>query len=58
MKALWQLLRKKKKYQELKESIRMTNSESSDTEKINLIAEGKKLAFMRLLNKIKLLIKV
>ena len=36
----------------------MTNSESSDIEKINLIAEGKKLAFMRLLNKIKLLIKV
>ena len=36
----------------------MTNSESSDTEKINLIEEGKKLAFMRLLNKIELLIKV
>ena len=34
---------KKKKYRELKESIRMMNSQRSDTEKINLIEEGKKI---------------
>ena len=33
---------KKKKYQELKESIRMMNSQRSNAEKINLIEEGKK----------------
>ena len=32
-----------KKYRELKESIRMMNSQRSDTEKINLIEEGKKI---------------
>ena len=32
----------KKKYRELEESIRMMNSQRSDTEKINLIEEGKK----------------
>ena len=31
-----------KKYRELKESIRMMNSQRSDVEKINLIEEGKK----------------
>ena len=31
-----------KKYRELEESIRMMNSQRSDTEKINLIEEGKK----------------
>ena len=31
-----------KKYLELKESIRMMNSQRSDVEKINLIEEGKK----------------
>ena len=31
------------KYRELNESIRMTNSQRSDTEKINLIEEGKKI---------------
>ena len=34
---------KKKKYQELKESIRMVNSHRSDTEKNSLIEEGKKV---------------
>ena len=43
MKALWQLLMKKKKYREQKESIRMMNSLRSDTEKINLTEEGKKI---------------
>ena len=43
MEALWQLLMKKKKYREQKESIRMMNSLRSDTEKINLTEEGKKI---------------
>ena len=41
MKTLSQLLIKKK-YRELKESIRMKNSQRSDVEKTNLIEEGKK----------------
>ena len=32
-----------KQYRELKESIRMMGSQRSDTEKINLIEEGKKI---------------
>ena len=36
----------------------MMNSQTSDTEKINLIEEGKKQALMRLLNTMKLLMKV
>ena len=32
-----------KKYRELKESIRMMNSQGSDAEKISLIEEGKKI---------------
>ena len=32
-----------KKYRELKESIRMMNSQRSDTEKINLTEEGKEI---------------
>ena len=42
MKALRQLLMRKK-YWELKESIRMMNGQRSDVEKINLIEEGKKI---------------
>ena len=34
---------KKRKYRELKISIRMKNSKRSDTEKINLIEEGTKI---------------
>ena len=41
LKTLWQLLMRKK-YRELKESIRMMNSQRIDSEKINLIEEGKK----------------
>ena len=36
------IINEEKKYRELKESIRMINSQRSDTEKINLIEEGKK----------------
>ena len=32
-----------KKYRELKESIRMMNSQRSDSEKVNMIEEGKKI---------------
>ena len=37
------IINEEKKYRELKESIRMMNSQSSDVEKINLIKEGKKI---------------
>ena len=36
------IINEEKKYRELKESIRMMNSQRSDAEKINLIEEGKK----------------
>ena len=42
MKTLWKLLMKRKIYRKLKESIRMTNTPKSETEKINLIEEGEK----------------
>ena len=48
MKTLLQLLMEKKKHRELKESIRMMNSQTSDVEKINLIEEGKKKKKTRL----------
>ena len=37
------ILNEEKKYRELKESIRMMNSQRSDVEKINLIEEGKEI---------------
>ena len=37
------IINEEKKHKELKESIRMMNSQRSDTEKINLIEEGKKI---------------
>ena len=37
------ILNKEKKYRELKESIRMMNSQRSDAEKVSLIEEGKKI---------------
>ena len=40
MKTLWLFLMKKR---ELKESIRMMNSQTSDVKKISLIAEGEKI---------------
>ena len=36
------IINEEKKYRELKESIRMMNSQRSDYEKINLIEEGNK----------------
>ena len=46
---------KKKKYRNLKESIRMIKSHRSDAEKVSLIEEGKK---MRLLSVMRLLVTV
>ena len=43
MKTLWQNFNEQKKYWELKENIRIMNSQKSDTEKNNLIKEGKKI---------------
>ena len=37
------IINEEKKYRELKESIRMMNSQRSDAEKISLIEEGKKI---------------
>ena len=38
------ILNEEKKYRELKESIRMMNSQRSDVEKTSLIEEGKKIS--------------
>ena len=37
------IINEEKRYRELKESIRMMNSQRSDVEKISLIEEGKKI---------------
>ena len=58
IKTLWKLFNEEKNYRELKESIRMMNIQRSDTEKINLIEEGKRQVLMRLLNIMKLFTKV
>ena len=42
METLWLFLMKKKKYRELKESIRTMNTQRSNAEKVSLIEEGKK----------------
>ena len=52
------IINEQKKYRELKENIRMMNSQRSDTEKNNLIEEGKKIGLMKLSSVIKLLITV
>ena len=52
------VLNEEKKYRELKENIRMMNSQRSDVEKISLIEEGKKWLLMKLLSAMKLLITV
>ena len=43
------IINEEKKYRELKESIRMMNSQRSDSEKINLIEEGKKVAINKVI---------
>ena len=44
MKLVMTIINEEKKYRELKESIRMMNSQRSDTEKSNLIEEDKKIS--------------
>ena len=44
------IINKEKKYRELKESIRMMNSQRSDTEKNNLTEEGKKIGINEVIN--------
>ena len=50
------IINEEKKYRELKESIRIMNSQRSGAGKKTLIEEGKKLVLMKLLNVMKLLI--
>ena len=45
------IINEEKNCRELKESIRMMNSQRIDTEKNNLIEDGKKQALMKLLSK-------
>ena len=53
------IINEEKKYRELKESIRMRNTQRSDSGKISLIEQGKKKqALIKSLNAIKLLITV
>ena len=52
------IINEQKKYRELKESIRMKNSQRTDAEKINLIEKGKKYSLMKILSVMKLLITV
>ena len=44
------IINEEKKYRELKESIRMIKSQINDTEKINLIEEGKKRGIDEIIN--------
>ena len=44
------IINEEKNYRELKESIRMMNSQRSDSEKINLIEEGKKIGINEVIN--------
>ena len=49
------IINEEKKYRELKESIRMMNSQRSDSEKINLIEEGKKIGINEFIKRIKII---
>ena len=50
MKLVMIIISEEKKYWELKESIRMMNSQRSDAEKVNLIEEGKKIGINEVIN--------
>ena len=52
------IFNEEKNYQELKESIRMMNSQRDDTEKINLIEECKKIGIDEIIKTMKLIITV
>ena len=49
------IINEKKKYRELKESIRMMNSQRSDVEKISLIEEGKKIGINEVIKRNKII---
>ena len=49
------IINEEKKYQELKESIRMMNSHRSDVEKINLIEEGRKIVINEVIKRNKII---
>ena len=49
------ILNEEKKYQELKESIRIMNSQRSDVEKNSLIAEGKKISINEVIKRNKII---
>ena len=48
---LMTIINEEKKYGELKESIRMVNSQRSDTEKNKLIEEGKKIGINEIIKR-------
>ena len=45
------IINEEKNYRELKESIRMMKSQRSDTEKVNLIEEGKKIGIDKVIKR-------
>ena len=45
------IINEEKKCRELKQSIRMMNSQRSDSEKINLIEEGKKIGIIEVIKR-------
>ena len=49
------IINEEKKYQELKEIIRMMNSQRSDVEKINLIEEGEKIGINEVIKRYKII---
>ena len=49
------IINEEKKYRELKDSIRMMNSQRSGTVKINLIEEGKKIVINEVIKRIKII---
>ena len=50
------ILNEEKKYQELKESIRMMNSQRSDVEKVSLIVEGIKIGINEVIKRNEIII--
>ena len=48
------IIDEEQKYRDLKESIRMMNSQRSDAEKINLIEEGKKIGISEVMQRNKI----
>ena len=49
------IIEEEKKYRELKEIIRMMNSQRSDAEKINLIEEGKRIGINEVMKRNKII---